>query len=564
MFNLETIIIVNIVFSLGLSLIYFYLHSQYGDKYMGIWALSWLFFSIRIGLDLSRFLGYSSSILLLLNQIITISSVVMLLWGMYSFIGIRLPRWWIYCALFATILTDLGVGLGISLKASSVPTAVYFGAAEIWTGFMMLRFWGVQGIGKQITGYVLVVIGLLNLSYPYISTGVSRFGTTVFFMAATVLWMVVITGILLVYFEKVRHELKVSEQRFRTLVENSQDIIYRFSFKENGCFDYISPSFYTITGYNPDQLYSSPELIFDLVDKDYHSSIKDAWEKRNLHNQSLIFLIHSRTGKDIWVEKHSVPIFDEVGNLVAIEGIVRDISYRKKVEKEITRLEQLRILGQTAAGIAHEIRNPMTTVRGFLQLLMRKADIERYREFMELMITELDRANFIITDFLSLSKEKRAVMKQQNLNDIILTLKPLLETNAFVSSKRIEFNLSEIRDLLLDETEIKQMILNIVQNGLEAMAPDGLLEISTSLGETGVVLEVKDQGTGFEPTVLDKLGEPFITTKEKGTGLGLAICYSIAHRHSAKIYIDTNQYGTKVGIEFVEESMENTNQYTHL
>jgi len=185
-------------------------------------------------------------------------------------------------------MTDLGVVLGVSLTAASAPTAFYFGAAEIWTGLMMLRYWGIKGIGKQITGYALVATGFLNWTYPYISTGVNRLGTTLFFVAASILWLTILTGILLVHFEKVRNELKSSEERFRTLVENSPDIIFRFNLKSNGYFEYISPSISKITGYTPDELYTSPELIFDVVDSEYHGSVTDAWKK---YNQSLIFLI---------------------------------------------------------------------------------------------------------------------------------------------------------------------------------------------------------------------------------------------------------------------------------
>ncbi|MBP2628550.1 MAG: rane signaling protein [Firmicutes bacterium] len=222
----------------------------------------------------------------------------------------------------------------------------------------------------------------------------------------------------------------------------------------------------------------------------------------------------------------------------------------EKFRKEMAHLERLNLVGEMAAGIGHEVRNPMTTIRGFLQILISKKECIKYWEYFKLMIEELDRANAIITEFLSLAKEGVVCRHSKNINVIIKSLVPLIEADAIIANKYIKLELSEVTDFLLDEKEIRQLILNLIRNGLDAMSHGGYLTIRTYMEDDEIILAIKDQGTGIVPEVLKKIGTPFFTTKEQGTGLGLAICYSIAARHSAIITIETSNEGTTFFIRF--------------
>jgi signal transduction histidine kinase len=174
------------------------------------------------------------------------------------------------------------------------------------------------------------------------------------------------------------------------------------------------------------------------------------------------------------------------------------------------------------------------------------------------MISELDRANSIITEFLSISRTKAAELAQQNLNDIINNLLPLILVDATGGNKRVLTDLGEIPELLLNEKEIRQLILNLARNGLEAMEEGGCLTILTLREENKVTLAVKDEGSGISPEVLDRLGTPFFTTKDKGTGLGLAVCYGIAARHNAQISVESNSQGTIFFVKFEQKSFDLT------
>ena len=167
-----------------------------------------------------------------------------------------------------------------------------------------------------------------------------------------------------------------------------------------------------------------------------------------------------------------------------------------------------------------------------------------------LMISELDRANFIITEFLSLAKIKPTQLIYRNINDLITNLYPLLEADANLQSKQLAFEAGDTPDILIDTIEISQLILNLCRSGLEAMKEQGLLTLRTYQEGTQVILCVEDEGCGISPEDLEKVGTPFFTTKDIGTGLGLAICYSIAERHNAVIDIETGPKGTVFTVRF--------------
>jgi len=250
------------------------------------------------------------------------------------------------------------------------------------------------------------------------------------------------------------------------------------------------------------------------------------------------------------------PFSDVDGTKLVIRNLY-DITERKQAEQELlrlqaemTQLERLNLVGQMAAGIAHEIRNPMTTVRGYLQLLGSKSEFQSHNSTFELMIEELDRANSIISEFLSIVRNEPTERQPQNINEILRRLYPLLEADAFTQNKQIVFEAGETPDILLNAKEILQLVLNLCRNGLEAMQVGGTLTIRTYIEHEYVVLMVEDEGCGIHSESLTKVGTPFFTTKDNGTGLGLTTCYSIADRHNAMMDIKSDSGGTTFFVHF--------------
>ena len=226
-----------------------------------------------------------------------------------------------------------------------------------------------------------------------------------------------------------------------------------------------------------------------------------------------------------------------------------EILERKRAEIEMARLDRLNLIGEMAASISHEVRNPMTTVKGFLQLLRNKQE-SKDKEYFDLMIEELDRANSILSEFLSISKNKPTMYEWHNINDVVTSTLPLVQADAQTHDKLLTIELNNVPDLQLDIQEIRQLILNLVRNGFEAMSSGGQLKIKTFSTTSEVALIVADEGSGIKQCILEKLGTPFFTTKEQGTGLGLAVCYGIVSRHNGRISVETSPKGSQFKVYF--------------
>ena len=161
------------------------------------------------------------------------------------------------------------------------------------------------------------------------------------------------------------------------------------------------------------------------------------------------------------------------------------------------------------------------------------------------MISELDRANYIITEFLSLSKKEVDDIGAYDLNEIIRSIHPLLEAQALCNGIYLLLELESIPEVMVNEKEIRQVIINLVKNAIEVSVERQVVTVSTYYEGGYCFLEVTDHGPGIDESIRSKLGTPFFTTKESGTGLGLSLCYSIVKRHNGKIDFQSNGDGCK-------------------
>lgn len=245
-----------------------------------------------------------------------------------------------------------------------------------------------------------------------------------------------------------------------------------------------------------------------------------------------------------------IPVLNEFEQVETLILCLIDVSEQQQLKNELARLDRLNIVGQMASSLAHEIRNPMTSIKGFLQLLANNEKNLKKCEYYDLIIEELNRANAIITEFLSLARDKRVSKKPASLNALVNSLFPILSSDALRQDKRVILKKSNTPNIPINEKEIRQLILNLVRNGLEAMPSGTELTIGTYTDGGDIVLYVQDEGVGIKPEILEKLGTPFMTTKYNGTGLGLAVCYSIAERHNAKIDVKTGPTGTTFFVRF--------------
>lgn len=216
--------------------------------------------------------------------------------------------------------------------------------------------------------------------------------------------------------------------------------------------------------------------------------------------------------------------------------------------------EKLSIAGQLAAGIAHEIRNPLTAIKGFLQLM--KPTMEENEHYFEIVFSELSRIELILSELLMLAKpQQNAVKERVNLKKIISEVTALLETQA--NLKGIFIKTDYEHDSMYingDQNQLKQVFINLIKNAVESMPDGGTVHIIMTEDEYSVNVTVKDEGDGIPENVLKRIGEPFLTTKEKGTGLGLMVTFNLIKNHQEAIQVDSKpDRGTAFHITFPKQ-----------
>lgn len=217
-------------------------------------------------------------------------------------------------------------------------------------------------------------------------------------------------------------------------------------------------------------------------------------------------------------------------------GSCIDITKLKKTEELLRKSEKLAVVGELAAGIAHEIRNPLTTLKGFTQMLGMDAS-EREKPFVELMLSELNRIELITNDFMILAKPQAIKYQQHDLKKIVEHVLTIIEPQATLNNVEIESCFTSQQVIIIcDENQLKQVFINIVKNALESMPYAGKLKVVMELtSDNCVCIKITDTGCGIPAHVIDRLGEPFYTLKEKGTGLGLMVSFRIIEAHRGSI-----------------------------
>ncbi|AFV03327.1 Signal transduction histidine kinase nitrogen specific-like protein [Dehalobacter sp. DCA] len=334
-------------------------------------------------------------------------------------------------------------------------------------------------------------------------------------------------------------ELEGSNDKLLTIMEGIGDGF--FALDREWCFTYVNKEMRKYIGQENVDLIGRNiwDVYKQLADAPSHANMKQALaEQVSMHWEEY------SPPENQYFQYHAYPFKQ------GLTVFVRNITELKQRDREMQRLERLNLIGQMATGISHEVRNPLSTVRGFLQLLEGQSDSKLKTEYMDLMITEIDRANEILTDFLSVAKVSPDGTKEENINNVINRLYPMLQADAYNSGKELILELNDVPSINLNESEIRQLILNLVRNALEETAEKGKVYIKTYQAEEGIVLAIKDHGKGIPQSVQDTLGTPFITTKENGTGLGLPISLGIVRRHQAKFEFLTGEDGTTFFITF--------------
>ncbi|MEH7356755.1 PAS domain S-box protein [Neobacillus drentensis] len=335
--------------------------------------------------------------------------------------------------------------------------------------------------------------------------------------------------------------LRKSEEQYRFIAENTADFISVID--KYGDVMYSSPSHMKKLGTN--------RIHFENIHPDDASLVCERFSYMLKSKTPIICVYRYNLENETWIylESRGIPFFNTDGECQYFFNVTRDITERKQNEDLLRRTEKLSVIGELAASIAHEIRNPLTTLKGFVQFL--KPEISDNSAFFDIMLSELDRINFIVGELLVLAKPQNLYVKPILLHSIIETVVQSLKSEASLKKIKIMEKLENTPVTVnCEENRLKQVFINIMKNSLDATSANGEICIQTKLlNANQVLIRFSDNGCGISQELLARLGEPFYTTKEKGTGLGLLVSNKIIKDHQGSINITSEiNKGTIVDI----------------
>jgi len=221
-----------------------------------------------------------------------------------------------------------------------------------------------------------------------------------------------------------------------------------------------------------------------------------------------------------------------------------------KMRLELEKQDKMKVIATLAAGMAHEIKNPLTSIKTFAEYLPEKYHDPKFREnFKRIVPDEVDRVNYIVQQLLDFAKPKDPILELISINDIVKDTLGLLSNNITKNQISVSNNFTQLNKVLMDKDQFKQAVLNLLINSIQAMPHGGRLSVFTYEKNGSIILSIRDTGQGISKQNLPHLFDPFFSTKENGTGLGLSIVHGIVTKHGGKIEVTSEEgKGTEISV----------------
>ena len=350
--------------------------------------------------------------------------------------------------------------------------------------------------------------------------------------------------------KKSHIELKKSNEKLRIIAEFTAD--WEYWQAPDGSFIYISPSCKLITGYDPEEFKKKPTLYEEII----LPEDREIWQKHHeeAHVQlksgnEVEFRIITANGEKKWISHVCYPVYSNTGKYLGIRGSNRDITYRKRLEDQIFQAQKLESITRLAGGVAHDLNNLMAAISGHVELICLKAkDDPKIEDHANKIMNIAHKASVLSEQLLNYARGGSFNPKIVDLNQVIKETVELQEISLPPNVELIFSLEPNLEKIYGDKGQLSQVVMNLVMNAAEAIQNEGkiwietynvqiLEEIENIAPGDYVLLRVKDTGEGMDSETLDKIFEPFFSTKDFGRGLGLAAVFGIIKNHRGQIRV---------------------------
>lgn len=304
----------------------------------------------------------------------------------------------------------------------------------------------------------------------------------------------------------------------------------------------VNPAICLLVGYEEDELLNG--TIHDWIHPDHaslvHTRLTELIKGEQYTYQIELKLLH-KTGHTVWVSSTLSCVKDDDGKHLGFVVHLIDLTEQKRAdhyaEEVMIQSEKLSMAGQLAAGIAHEIRNPMTSIKGFVQLM--RSGSGSKEEYFDIISSEIERIELILGELLLLAKPQGIKYERKDIRLLLDQVITLLNTQAILNNVEIITDFGpEAAYVECDENQMKQVFINFIKNAVESMPDGGKLSIHIDSSDVDqLFIFFVDEGCGIPEAILSRLGEPFYTTKEKGTGLGFMISKKMVEDHRGQVVV---------------------------
>ena len=348
----------------------------------------------------------------------------------------------------------------------------------------------------------------------------------------------------------IERELKRTRELYKLITENTTDMIKIYS--KDKRIIYASPSHEKGIGFTPEQLIG--RHVYDLIPSEEIEDFKWMLQKlvKTGEPQLIQIKLLTKNNGTIYSETNICPIFNEKNEVESYVTVGRDITDRVNNDAAFRNLDRLSIIGQLAAGVAHEIRNPLTSLKGFSKLLQSTIQKEKQDHYLSIIMNELNRIDMIVNEFMSLAKPQAILFERDKIISILDSTVNVLHPQALLHNVQIKINYpKEDIELMCIPHQLKQVFVNFLKNAIEAMPEGGNVHINVKKEEENrVIISFTDEGIGIDTELLQYLGTPFYTTKDKGIGLGLTVSNKIIQEHNGTMKIESQiGIGTTIIVE---------------
>ncbi len=539
-----------ILFVFLISLFYFYIFTKNREKYINYWGLSWIMYAASLVFSIFLISNPSSIYLIGAKQVCDLFNSLFLLAGTYHFIGRKFPHYWIQFTIVNILWISLAVYYQLPFITITLLSAAFFNIIAVVTGIMLLRYWKMNNIGKIIIILIFFIWGIHKAYYPYLYPEFrnSQLG----YISEIILANLLNFSIMLIYLQKIREELINSETLFRLMAENAQDMIYVFQLNPTMHFKYVSPSCEKIMGYKPEDFYNNPNLFFEIIHPDDRSFLEALIDPYSSFSEPLTLRWRHKSEYYVWTEQKSTFFVDEETRITRVEGIIRDITDRKKVEENLKNTEKSR---QTLlTNISHELRTPITSIVGYIAAIKEgRFEENTKKNYIDLIYKKSLYLQRLVQDLFQLTQfESKQISFNFSQITISEFIKDILEKYGWDISQNninyeINYEISEVflqSFVIIDIERIDQVCSNIVFNAIKYTPTGGMITINLKHYDKDYLLvSISDTGPGILPKDTENIFDRFFRSKThqnyEGSGLGLAISKEIIEFHKGNIWVES-------------------------